>query len=115
MRRATLCAVISVLGLPIFAAESKPPKPCTIKSPATGDFYDLNAITVHPLKDHKKAHKDDRIDSWHSRGYDYGTNFTLNFCAPVVETLEDVVGVDESLWQNVSAFYKLKGETYSIG
>lgn len=115
MRHAILYAVVSVLGLPIFAAESKPPKPCTIKSPSTGDFYDLNAITVHPLKDHKKAHKDDRTESWHSRGYDYGTNFTINFCAPVVERMEDVVGVDKALWHNVSAFYTLKGKKYSIG
>lgn len=108
MRRAALCAVISILGSPILAAEPKPLKPCTIISPSSGDFYDLNVITIHPSKDHKTK-------SWHSRGYDYGTNFTLNFCAPVVETLDDVVGVNEALWQNVSAFYTLKGKTYSIG
>lgn len=115
MRRVTLCAVISILVSPIFAADSKPLKPCTIKSPLTGDFYDLNAITVHPLKDHKKAHKDDRIESWHARGYDYGTNFTLNFCAPVIEKLDNVVGLDRALWQNVSAYYEVKGKKYSIG
>ena len=72
-------------------------------------------IKVLPLKDHKKAHKDDRIESWHARGYDYGTNFTLNFCAPVIETLTDVVGIAEGLWGNVSAYYEMNGKTYSIG
>ena len=115
MRRRTLYAIFSILTSSTFAIDSKPLKPCTILSPSSGDFYDLNTITVQPLKDHKKAHKDDRTESWHSRGYDYGTNFTLNFCAPVIETLEDVVGVNKALWQNVSAFYKLEGKTYSIG
>jgi cation-dependent mannose-6-phosphate receptor len=49
------------------------------------------------------------------RGYDYGANFTVNFCAPVVENLTDVVGIEESRWQNVSAFYEKEGKTYSIG
>ena len=115
MRRQTFCALLSVLISPAFAVDTKPLKPCTIISPTSGDFYDLNSITVQPLKDHKTAHKDDRRESWHSRGYDYGTNFTLNFCAPVIETLDEVVGVDKSLRQNVSAFYKLDGKTYSIG
>lgn len=108
MHHHTLSALLSVLTSAVSAVDNKPLKPCTIVSPSSGDFYDLNTIT-------KKADKDDRTESWHSRGYDYGTNFTLNFCAPVIETLEDVVGVDEALWQNVSAFYKLEGKTYSIG
>lgn len=96
-------------------ADSEPPKPCTIFSPFTGAYYDLNSIAVQPLVDHKPAHKDDRTESWHSRGYDYGTNFTLNFCRPVIEDISNVVGVDDSLWKNVSAFYKYNDETYSIG
>jgi hypothetical protein len=108
MRRHALTALLSILTSAIFAVDNRPLKPCTIVSPSSGDFYDLNTIT-------KKVNKDDRTESWHSRGYDYGTNFTLNFCAPVIETLEDVVGVDEALWQNVTAFYKLEGKTYSIG
>ena len=89
------------------AAESQQ-QSCTIRSPSSGAYYDLNTITVQRLKD-------DRTNSWHARGYDYGTNFTLNFCAPVIETLDDVVGIDEGLWGNVSAFYKMNGKTYSIG
>lgn len=44
-----------------------------------------------------------------------GTNFTLNFCAPVIETIKDAVGIKESLLKNISAFYEWKGKTYSIG
>ena len=96
------------------AADPKPLKPCTITS-KSGLTYDLNTLAVQPLHDGKKAHKDDREGSWTARGYDYGSNFTLNFCAPVIEELEDVVGVDEKLWRNVSAYYTKKGKTYSIG
>ena len=66
-----------------------------------------------------EKHKDDPepyvAHSWHARGHDYGANFTVNFCAPVVETLENVEGVDRSLWANVSAYYEKDGRTYSIG
>ena len=95
--------------------EPKDLKPCTIYNPSNGNFYDLNTITVHPLENHKKAHKDDRIESWHARGWDYGTNFTINFCAPVIESLDDVEGVKDDLAKNVSAFYKVGDKTYSIG
>ena len=99
----------------IWAADSNPPRPCTILSPTSGAYFDLNQITVQPLKNHKKVSKDARTESWHARGYDYGTNFTLNFCAPVIEPLEEVVGIHEDLVKNVSAFYTYKDKTYSIG
>ncbi|KAL8690494.1 MAG: hypothetical protein Q9218_004070 [Villophora microphyllina] len=98
-----------------FAADSKPLAPCTIFSPTTNAYYDLNPLTVLPLKDHKKAHKDDRAESWHARGYGMGTNFTLNFCAPVIETIEKAVDIKESQLKNISAFYEWKEKTYSIG
>ena len=91
------------------------PQPCTVTSAKTGSFFDLNDMAVHPLEDGKKKNKDDREASWRATGYDYGANFTMNFCAPVVENIKDVVGVDEKLWRNVSAFYKKDGKTYSIG
>lgn len=114
MRRSVVPALLHLYFSSTLAAESQQ-QPCTITSPSNGGYYDLNTITVQPVKDHKKAHKDDRRESWHARGYDYGTNFTLNFCAPVIETLEDVVGIESGLWANVSAFYELNGKTYSIG
>lgn len=108
--------LISILlsGLSLSVEENEL-KPCTVFNPSNGNYYDLNAITVQPLQNHKKAHKDDRTESWHARGYDYSTNFTLNFCSPVIEDLHDVVGVKENLWKNVSAYYTHNEKTYSIG
>ncbi|KAL8717080.1 MAG: hypothetical protein Q9225_005647 [Loekoesia sp. 1 TL-2023] len=107
-------AVLFLLTLSL-AADSKLLLPCTIYQPATNAYYDLNPIAVQPLIDHKKAHKDDRTESWHAKGYDMGTNFTLNFCAPVIERIEEAVGIKESLLRNISAFYEWKGKTHSIG
>ena len=94
---------------------AKPTKPCTITSQTRGTFHDLNPIAVRPPDTKKKGNKDEKTNSWHARGYDYGANFTLNFCAPVIESLEDVVGVEKRLWGNVSAYYTKGGDTYSIG
>lgn len=95
--------------------EHPAPKPCTIRSPSSGHFFDLNPIAVRlpDAKDKKKL--DEPTESWHVKGYDYGTNFTMNFCAPVVEKLGDVEGVDKDLWRNVSAYYTDGKRTYSIG
>lgn len=95
--------------------KAKTPKPCTARSPSTDRFFDLNPIWLQLPSEDKKKSKDDRTESWKARGYDIGYNFTINFCGPVIEELEDVVGVKESLWKNVSAFYEHDGKTYSIG
>ncbi|KAK7520871.1 mannose-6-phosphate receptor binding domain-containing protein [Phyllosticta citriasiana] len=90
-------------------------KPCTIKSP-TDRFFDLNPINVQPSDSKKKKSKSgEHTESWHAKGYDYPANFTLNFCGPVVEELDDVVGLDNDSWRNVSAYYTSHGKTYSIG
>ncbi|KAL8670560.1 MAG: hypothetical protein Q9168_004908 [Polycauliona sp. 1 TL-2023] len=104
-----------LFSIPSFAADPKPLLPCTIYQSTTNAYYDISPITVQPLVDHQKAHKDDRKESWHARGYDLGTNFTLNICAPVIENLEDVAGIKENLLKNISAFYEWKGKKYSIG
>ena len=114
MRSTYFFTLLPFLLSTVIATESESTKPCTINSPL-GAYFDLNTITVQPRIDHKKAHKDDRTESWHAKGYDYNVNFTLNFCAPVIETLEDVVGVESSLYKNISAFYEFDGKTYSIG
>ena len=95
----------------------KPEKPCTVHSTTRGSYFDLRVISLSPpeMKDGEKVHKDDRSESWRAKGYDYPANFTINICAPVVEKVEDVVGVEKSRWQNVSAFYELDGKVYSIG
>lgn len=103
------------------AADSKkeePKLPCTIKSSTSGTYYDLNGIALQlPTEKEKKKQKDDadEPESYHARGYDYGANFTLNICAPVLEQLDEVVGVEKRLWKNVSAYYEQGGQTFSIG
>ncbi|KAL2871140.1 putative vacuolar sorting receptor (Mrl1) [Aspergillus lucknowensis] len=90
--------------------------PCVARSPTTGLYYDLNSLTVQPSpSDSESSRKHSRDESWHAKGYDYNANFTLNICGPVIEELTDVVGVNENLWQNVSAYYQKEGKTYSIG
>lgn len=92
-------------------------KPCTVQSPTSGMYFDLNAISLSPpeKKDGRKLHKDDRDESWLAKGHDYPANFTINICAPVIENISDVVGVDKSRWRNVSAYYEQNGKIYSIG
>ena len=120
MRVLLFCALVALLqSHAAFGAssndKSKPIKPCTIRSPSTDRFFDLNPIHIPLPESGKKAHKDDKTDGWHAKGYDYGANFTINFCGPVVEELDDVVDLEKSLWRNVSAFYEMDGKQYSIG
>ena len=91
--------------------------PCVARSPTTGLYFDLNAISLSPpeTKNGKKVDKDAREESWHARGHDYPANFTINICAPVIEDVKDVVGIEASRWKNVSAYYKQAGKIYSIG
>lgn len=91
--------------------------PCVARSPVSGLYFDLSPISLSPpaLKNGKKVSPEDRDQSWHSKGHDYPANFTINICAPVIEDVKDVVGVDSSRWQNVSAYYEREGKIYSIG
>lgn len=92
---------------------SKIDPPCGITSPTSGSFFDLSSLQIPDPKLSKS--KTPRERSWNATGYDLGYNFTVNFCAPTVETVEDVVGLDKDLWRNVSAYYKQDGKVYSIG
>ena len=97
--------------------DKKVVEPCTVAS-ANGNFYDLRSLAIAPPKDGKKAGKNERIEDWHAKGWDYhkgDANFTLNICAPVVAEVKDVEGVEKSLWKNVSAHYTLGSKTFSIG
>ena len=97
--------------------ESAVPEPCTIRSPNTGAFFDLNPLHI-PDPFTVKSSKHPRDYSWNATGWDLGYNFTVNFCGGVVEDLEKeggVVGVEKELWRNVSAYYKQGGKVYSIG
>jgi cation-dependent mannose-6-phosphate receptor len=104
---------------------------CTaISSTGSGAFFDLRPdIAVAPL-DSKSSPNfrgqqqqpppppsgSQPTTDYRARGWDYGMNFTLNICGAVTEPIRDVVGVDEKLWQNVSAYYTTPdGDKISIG
>ena len=111
----TLFAVfLSCLPSTTALTETKPPpNPCTIHSPSTGSFFDLRPLQ---LKTEGTKYQTASNESYHAKGYDYPANFTMNFCGPVVEELDDVEGVSSSKVANVSAFYKdHRGDIYSIG
>lgn len=107
--------------LSAIATPDTPPKdtlsPCVARSPTTGLYYDLSAISLTPpdLKEGEKTPKGVRDESWHAKGYDHPANFTINICAPVLEDVTNVEGVESSRWENVSAYYELDGKNYSIG
>lgn len=99
--------------------KAEPWKPCTVRSSSSGNFFDINALqaTGKVKKDTDKL-KDTKPTSWHSRGYDYGSNFTLNFCGGVVEDLKEMGGAEDispKAYQNVSAYYRKGDKLYSIG
>ncbi|KAK5095948.1 Cation-independent mannose-6-phosphate receptor CI-MPR [Lithohypha guttulata] len=85
---------------------------CTIHSSLSGSFYDVRPLTLKSSLLSKSAGTN---ESYHSRGYDYGANFTLNICGPVVEELDNVVGISQSHYANVSAFYTDRDDIYSLG
>ncbi|KAK4948285.1 Cation-independent mannose-6-phosphate receptor CI-MPR [Elasticomyces elasticus] len=98
------------------AKETPAPLPCTIRSPSTHAFFDLNPLHIPPPELSTSKHP--RNHSWNTTGYDAGYNFTLNFCGGVIEDLEakgGVVGVEKGEWRNVSAFYEDGGKVFSIG
>ncbi|KAI5863333.1 mannose 6-phosphate receptor domain-containing protein [Durotheca rogersii] len=115
-------ALLALLSLPSISLAADADKttttlPCTATS-VSGAFFDLRpdiALKLNP-DGSKPAHSNGApLADYHARGYDYGSNFTLNICGAVVEPVEDVIGVDEGKWRNVSAYYVSKGDVYSLG
>ena len=122
MRLLPLTALLTVINLTYAASDSTdktPWQPCTAESTTSGNFFDINPLQIQPPSSDSpsKSKKKDNADlhSWHARGYDYHANFTLNFCGPVVEKLDDVEDLQKSMWKNVSAYYEKSGRTYAIG
>ncbi|KAH7117731.1 mannose-6-phosphate receptor binding domain-containing protein [Dendryphion nanum] len=112
---ALLCFLATVdLARAADSSKSKPWKPCTIVSPATERFFDLNPLH-RTLPEEGKKKKEGEDGSWQASGHDYGFNFTINFCGPVVEKLDNVADLDKDLWKNVSAFYTKNDRQYAIG
>jgi cation-dependent mannose-6-phosphate receptor len=88
---------------------------CTASSSTgTGAFFDLRPDMAIAAED-GKAHRGQITKDYFARGHDYGHNFTLNICGSVVDPAMNVVGVNHTLWANVSAYYKEPDRTYSLG
>ncbi|RWA12889.1 hypothetical protein EKO27_g2222 [Xylaria grammica] len=90
---------------------------CTASS-TSGSFFDLRpdaAIKPKPDGSRPSHSRGAPLTDYKARGFDYGSNFTLNICNAVVEPIEDVKGIEESKWQNISAYYISQGDYYSLG
>lgn len=97
------------------STEEKPDDPCTAHSVNSGAFYDLNTLSARILKDGETRHKSDIVEDWAARGWDYGSNFSINVCAPVIQPLAEVVGISKNSYQNISAYYTKDNLVYSLG
>jgi cation-dependent mannose-6-phosphate receptor len=111
----TLLSALLYLLSTASAASDKPLKPCTAISPTTERFFDLNPLHRTAPGESSKKKKEGDEGSWHARGHDYGANFTINFCGPVVENLDTVVDLDKDVWRNVSAYYEKGDKQYALG
>lgn len=111
-------ALVLTLALPGMSEEDKKSKPstdpCTIAS-SSGSYFDLRSLTILPVEEGTKPTKNQRVDSWHAKGYDYAANFSLNICAPVTEKLENVQGVEKNLWKDIGAYYEVGSKQFSLG
>jgi hypothetical protein len=98
------------------ADKQKEPDPeCTVTNPSTGEFFDLRPLIRRESdKFRPNSRLSDNRTDWEINGRDYGHNFTLNICEPVLSDYSDVVGVSDHT--NVSAFYiDSNGRKISIG
>lgn len=114
MRSTLYAACILAAAEYAAAASDKPLQPCTIVSP-TGKFFDLSAMQRRPIKEGDKKANGGAENSYVARGYDYGANFTVNFCGPVVEDVHSFEDLDKDLAKNVSAYYEIGGKKFAIG
>jgi cation-dependent mannose-6-phosphate receptor len=116
-------ALAALVGV-AFAADKDPAKttssatpivtPC-VATATSGAFYDLRPDVAVVVAEGAKPPRGALTEDYLARGYDYGSNFTLNICGAVVKKVEDVVGIDKPLWKNISAHYEAKGKVYSLG
>jgi len=86
-----------------------------VATATSGTFYDLRPDIAIRAEEGGKTPKGIPTEDYIARGYDYGSNFTLNICGAVVKKVEDVVGVEKASWKNVSAYYESKGKVFSLG
>ena len=94
------------------AGSDSPVKPldeeCTITSPHSENFFDLRKLRRSPDLTPPQA-------DWQVKGLDYGANFSINICGPVLADTSAVEGVADDKLALVSAFYEKNGTKYSIG
>ncbi|KAH8163205.1 hypothetical protein CIB48_g5042 [Xylaria polymorpha] len=115
-------AILSLLALTstAVASDAEPTTTttaCTASS-TSGAFFDLRpdaAIKAKPDGSRPSHSRGAPLTDYKARGWDYGSNFTLNICSAVVEPIEDVKDIEESKWQNISAYYVSEGDHYSLG
>ncbi|KAI5853464.1 mannose-6-phosphate receptor binding domain-containing protein [Tricharina praecox] len=101
--------LIGLSLLPATLAVSEPPeKPvdpeCTVTSPFSENFFDLRKLRRLPDMLPPQA-------DWHVKGLDYGANFSINICGPVLTEISPEGANDDA----VGAFYEKNGTVYSIG
>lgn len=84
-----------------------------VATSTSGSFFDLRP-DVAVIAD-KTTKKSARTEDYQARGWDYGSNFTMNICGAVVKGVEDAMGVEKALWKNISAYYVQKGQVFSLG
>ncbi|KAL1861771.1 hypothetical protein VTK73DRAFT_6913 [Phialemonium thermophilum] len=90
--------------------------PCVATHASTGAFFDLRPDIAVAAKEGEKHHRGVPLEDYtYRKPTEWPHNFTMNICAPVVKPVTDVVGLDEALWQNVSAYYEDGGKIYSLG
>jgi cation-dependent mannose-6-phosphate receptor len=91
-----------------FAVSEPPEKPidpeCTVTSPFSENFFDLRKLRRVPDSDPPQT-------DWFVKGQDYGANFSINICGPVLAD----VSADGVTNGGVAAYYEMNGTVYSIG
>jgi cation-dependent mannose-6-phosphate receptor len=108
MRLSSVFVVLLSLLPPSFAVSEPPEKPndpeCTVTSPFSENFFDLRKLRRVPLSDPPQT-------DWFVKGQDYGANFSINICGPVLADVS-ADGVPDS---TIAAYYEVNGTVHSIG
>jgi len=76
---------------------------CTIRNNATESYYDLSNL----------IRAQSGGSDWLVRGFDYGHNFSINICAPVVSPVNKFEGLSDA--SHVSAYYLNGTDAVAIG
>ena len=86
-------------------------EPCTVVNPLTNQFYDLRPLS--------SLGNDGEIQTWNSKGFDYGKNFSIGVCSTPLrqlKALKDSDFVDSHNKSMVGGYYTDRdGQKVSIG